>query len=187
MNNGKFDGDGKLEFSRPEEIRKVQEGLLKKHALYCAAHSPYYRALFKAQGIDAAQITINTLHHLPFTDKTVLGQHDDQFLAAPKSAIVDMVLSSGTTGKPTTMMYTEKDLQRLAYNEEISFASCGLTKDDVVLLTCTIDRCFIAGLAYFSGVRSLGAAAIRNGLSSVESHLDIIQRLKPTVIVGVPS
>jgi phenylacetate-CoA ligase len=55
------------------------------------------------------------------------------------------------------------------------------------LLTCTIDRCFIAGLAYFSGVRSLGAAAIRNGLSSVESHREIIRRLKPTAIVGVPT
>jgi len=187
MNVMGFDQNRNLEFFKPEEIRKVQEALFQKHVRYLASQSPYYRVLFKAQGIDAAQITMNTLHHLPFTDKTALGQHDDQFLAAPRSAIVDMVLSSGTTGKPTTMMYTENDLQRLAYNEEISFASCGLTKDDVVLLTCTIDRCFIAGLAYFSGVRSLGAAAIRNGLSSVESHLDIIQRLKPTVIVGVPS
>jgi phenylacetate-CoA ligase len=56
-----------------------------------------------------------------------------------------------------------------------------------VLLTCTMDRCFIAGLAYFSGVRGLGAAAIRNGLSSVDSHFEIIQRLKPTALVGVPT
>ncbi len=46
---------------------------------------------------------------------------------------------------------------------------------------------FIAGLAYFSGVRSLGAAAIRNGLSGFESHLELIQRLKPTALVGVPT
>jgi phenylacetate-CoA ligase len=103
------------------------------------------------------------------------------------SKIVDIVLSSGTTGRSTKVMYTENDLRRLAYNEEISFASCGMNSDDVVLLTCTIDRCFIAGLAYFSGVRKLGAAAIRNGLSSVESHMEIILRLKPTVLVGVPT
>ena len=59
-------------------------------------------------------------HTLPLTDKTALGQHNDEFLAVPRSAIVDIVLSSGTTGKPTTMMYTENDLRRLAYNEEIS-------------------------------------------------------------------
>ncbi len=187
MNEMKFERNKKLEFSRPKEIKKAQEGLLHKHVQHLATHSPYYRALFKAQGIHAAKLTLDTLHSVPFTDKTALGQHNEEFLAVPVSRIVDMVLSSGTTGKPTTMMYTESDLQRLAYNEKISFESCGLTKDDVVLLTCTMDRCFIAGLAYFSGVRRLGAAAIRNGLSGFESHLDIIQRLKPTAMVGVPT
>ena len=187
MNVMEFDRDRKLEFSRPEEIRKVQEGLLHKHVRSLASHSPYYRALFTAQGIDAAKITVDTLHTLPLTDKTALSLANDDFLAVPLSQIVDIVLSSGTTGKPTKMMYTENDLRRLAYNEEMSFTSCGLTRDDIVLLTCTMDRCFIAGLAYFAGLRSLGAAAIRNGLSSVDSHLEIIQRLKPTAIVGVPT
>jgi len=182
-----FDGHRKLEFSSPQEIRAVQEGLLRRHLLYLAAHSPYYRSLFKTRSINPAAITLDTLHTLPLTDKTALGQHNDEFLAISRSAIVDMVLSSGTTGKPTTMLYTENDLRRLAYNEELSLESCGLTRDDIVLLTCTMDRCFIAGLAYFSGVRSLGAAAIRNGLSGFESHLDIIERLKPTAIVGVPT
>jgi len=182
-----FDRNRKLEFSAPGEIRAVQEELLRKHLRYLSEHSPYYRALFKTKSIDPAAITLDSLQTLPLTDKTALGQHNDEFLAVPRSAIVDMVLSSGTTGKPTTMMYTENDLRRLAYNEEISLESCGLTRDDVVLLTCTIDRCFIAGLAYFSGVRSLGAAAIRNGLSGFESHLEIIERLKPTAIVGVPT
>jgi phenylacetate-CoA ligase len=50
-----------------------------------------------------------------------------------------------------------------------------------------MDRCFVAGLAYFSGVRALGAAAIRSGLSSLEGHFDIIRRMKPTAIVGVPT
>jgi phenylacetate-CoA ligase len=176
-----------LEFSSPDRIRTVQEGLLQDHLRHLASDSPYYRSFFRGQGIDPAKITLDSLRSVPMTDKAELGRNNEDFLAVPKSAIVDMVLSSGTTGKPTTMMYTENDLRRLAYNEEISFVSCGLTRDDVVLLTCTIDRCFIAGLAYFSGVRSLGAAAIRNGLSSPESHLEIIERLRPTAIVGVPS
>jgi phenylacetate-CoA ligase len=182
-----FDQNRKLEFSARAEIRAVQEGLLRKHLNYLFGHSSYYRALFTAKSIDPAKVTLDSLHTLPLTDKTALGQHNDEFLAVPRSAIVDMVLSSGTTGRPTTMMYTENDLRRLAYNEEISLESCGLTRDDIVLLTCTMDRCFIAGLAYFSGVRNLGAAAIRNGLSGFESHLEIIQRLKPTAIVGVPT
>ena len=181
-----FDLNKKLEFCSSEEIRKEQEGLLKRHVHYCAAHSPFYRQLFGGQ-VDAEGVTLDRLRELPLTDKTALSLSNEDFLASPMSRIVDIVLSSGTTGKPTKMMYTENDLRRLAYNEEISFASCGLTRDDIVLLTCTMDRCFIAGLAYFSGVRSLGAAAIRNGLSSVDSHFEIIQRLKPTVLVGVPT
>ena len=182
-----FDRNRKLEFLRPEEIRKVQESLLRRHVHYLADHSPYYRRLFQDRWADVRSISLESLREFPLTDKSALGQHNDDFLAAPRAEIVDVVLSSGTTGRPTVMMYTENDLRRLAYNEEISFVSCGLSRDDVVLLTCTLDRCFIAGLAYFSGVRSLGAAAIRNGLNSVESHLEMMQRLKPTAIVGVPT
>jgi len=96
-------------------------------------------------------------------------------------------MSSGTTGEPTKVMYTEHDLERLAYNEEKSFLGCGLSADDTVLLTCTIDRCFVAGLAYFLGIRAIGAAAVRNGHGSMASHAEVMERLNPTVIVGVPT
>jgi phenylacetate-CoA ligase len=182
-----FDSRQKLEFCSADEIRTTQERLLKCHLEYVASHSPFYQTMFREHGIDITDITLDSLTVIPFTDKKILGEQNDNFLAAPMAKIVDIVLSSGTTGRSTKVVYTENDLRRLAYNEEISFAGCGLSSADVVLLTCTIDRCFIAGLAYFSGVRNLGAAAIRNGLSSVESHLEIIRRLKPTTIVGVPT
>ncbi len=182
-----FDHNRNLEFSKPREIRKVQEDLLNRHLRYLSSASPYYRTVFREQGIDISEKNLASLADLPLTEKAAFGDQNGDFLAVSPSEIVDIVLSSGTTGRPTPIMYTEHDLQRLAYNEIISFAGCGMTRDDVVLLTCTLDRCFIAGLAYYAGARSLGAAAIRNGLSSVESHFEIIQRLKPTVIVGVPT
>ncbi|MFW6457439.1 MAG: phenylacetate--CoA ligase family protein, partial [Planctomycetota bacterium] len=116
-----------------------------------------------------------------------LGRHNGEFVAVPSEKIVDMVFSSGTTGDPTQIVYTDRDLERLAYNEQQSFASAGMTPRDTVLLTCTIDRCFVAGLAYFLGVRRTGAAAIRSGHALMESHLEIIGRVSPTMIVGVPS
>ena len=183
----RFTEQSGLEFCTPAEIRRVQEDLLRRHVTYAAGASPYYRELFKARGIDPSAITLGTLATVPLTDKSVFSDRNDQFLAVNREAIVDIVLSSGTTGHPTTVMYTESDLRRLTYNEEISFTACGLSASDTVLLTCTIDRCFIAGLAYYSGVRKLGAAAIRNGLATVESHLEIIRRLRPSVLVGVPT
>lgn len=174
-----------IKFSRPDIIKDMQESLLKKHLDYISKNSPYYRRILNS--FNLKNITLKNLETLPFTDKSAFEKHNDELLAVPMTEIVDIVLSSGTTGKPTRIMYTENDLKRLAYNEEISFAGCGITSDDIVLLTCTIDRCFVAGLAYFLGVRALGAAAVRNGLNSFESHAEIIQRMKPTAIVGVPS
>ncbi len=176
-----------LELQRPEDYQRTQQELLTAHLGYAAERSPYYAELFREKKIDPAKVSLENLSSLPLTDKAVFSSRNDEFLAAPKSAVVDIVLSSGTTGSPVKVMYTEADLRRLAYNEEISLAACGITNEDTALLTCTLDRCFIAGLAYYSGLRALGAAVIRNGLSSPASHLEVIKRLRPTVLVGVPS
>ena len=183
----RFKGYPSLEFKTPKLIRTAQSLRLEQHLTYCAQHSPYYRRLFKKAGIRINAIGLDNLASIPLTDKTDFARHNNEFLAVPQTDIVDIVLSSGTTGKPSRIMYTERDLQRLAYNEHLSFASCGITSADTALLTCTMDRCFIAGLAYFLGIRSLGAAAIRNGHGTLTSHMDIIRTIKPTVLVGVPS
>jgi phenylacetate-CoA ligase len=176
-----------IEFSTPENIRKTQEIRLQEHLAYCGEHSPYYHRVLKDAGVDYRNINLDQLPKLPFTEKTEIERYNDEFCAVPPARIVDVVLSSGTTGRPIRMMYTDYDLKRLAYNEKLSFAGCGVSSDDVVLLTCTMDRCFIAGLAYFLGIRSLGATAVRNGHNSLEGHLEIIKRMDPTVLVGVPT
>lgn len=168
-----------------QHIADTQQQLLRDHLAHCRAHSPYYRAVLA--GIIPDEITLDSLARLPFTDKTLFSEHTAEFLAVPPDQIVDIVVSSGTTGTPSTVMYTERDLQRLAHNEALSFAACGVTRKDVVLLTCTLDRCFIAGFAYQMGLRRLGAAVIRNGASTLQSHCDLVCRMKPTVLVGVPT
>ncbi len=176
-----------IEFQPADEIRRVQEVLLREHVNYCAANSPYYRALFEKYAINPGEITLDNLPGIPPTGKEDLESKNDEFIATSTEKIVDIVFSSGTTGRPTRIVYTENDLQRLAYNEHQSFGAAGVTEHDTVLLTCTMDRCFVAGLAYFLGTRSIGAAAVRNGHGTMESHLEIIQRIAPSVIVGVPS
>ncbi len=169
-----------------EEIKSIQNIHLQKHLKYCKDHSPFYRRIFKEHQIDIKTITPDTVSLLPITEKSDIEKNNDDFLAVSMDKIVDIVMSSGTTGLPTRIMYTESDLQRLAYNEETSLKGCGITKQDTVLMTCTMDRCFIAGLAYFVGLRKLGAAVIRNGQNTLESHQEMIKRLQPTVIIGVP-
>jgi phenylacetate-CoA ligase len=176
-----------LEFASGKRIKAVQNTLLKKHLLHCQKNSPYYRRLFKNNKVNVKNLTLDNLSTLKCTDKIQLARYNDDFLAVDPAVVADIVLSSGTCGTPTKIAYSEWDLKRLAYNEEQSFSACGFTNRDTVLLTCTLDRCFIAGLAYYSGIRALGAAAIRNGLNSLESHRELIKRLQPTAMVGVPS
>ena len=176
-----------LEFASAEKIKAAQNTLLREHLGYCQKNSPYYRRIFKKNKVSAKNFNLDNLSGLKFTDKSEIARYNDDFLAVDPADVADIVLSSGTCGRPTKIAYSERDLKRLAYNEEQSFRACGFSRQDTVLLTCTLDRCFIAGLAYYSGVRALGASAIRNGLNSLESHEEIIKRLKPSAIVGVPS
>lgn len=175
------------DFQPPERIREIQAQLFGEHIRYCAAHSPYYREVLAAAGVDAATVTLDDIGSLPLTGKEQLAAQNQAFRAVAPERIVDIVLSSGTTGIPTRIEYTERDLQRLAYNEHLSFAGTGIGATDIILLTCTMDRCFVAGLAYFLGARSLGAAAVRNGHCNMDGHMALIVRTQPTAIIGVPS
>jgi phenylacetate-CoA ligase len=176
-----------IAFSSPQEIAQLQRRKLCAHIDYCKNGSPYYRGVLADIDTGSHKSIADILAELPFTDKEDIEQHNDEMCAVTPDRIADVVMSSGTTGEPTKVMYTERDLERLAYNEEKSFLGCGLSADDTVLLTCTIDRCFVAGLAYFLGVRAIGAAAIRNGHGTMASHAEVIERLDPTAIVGVPT
>lgn len=176
-----------VEFKAPEDIRRVQTALLREHVARCMAQSPYYRRVLENWDGSASALTLDSLADLPFTEKSDLERCNDEFLVVPRREIADIVLSSGTTGKTTRIMYTARDLDRLAWNERQSFASLGMTADDTVMLTCTMDRCFVAGLAYFLGVRALGAATVRSGLGSLEGHAQVMDRIEPTVLIGVPT
>ncbi|MBF0387201.1 MAG: AMP-binding protein [Candidatus Omnitrophica bacterium] len=177
----------KSSFVEPSRMRRMQTQWLRHHLVYCQAASPFYRKFFKKHGVVPQEVTLDNFVNIPLTDKRSLERSNMDFIAVPQERISDIVLSSGTTGDPTQIVYTQRDLDRLAYNEQQSMVSCGMTAADRVLLTCTIDRCFVAGLAYYLGAKKIGAACIRNGLNSLESHAGIIKLMTPSVVVGVPS
>ena len=174
-------------FLSQEAILAAQTARLREHLTYCKKNSPAYRTKLEKFPLDVSRIELDQLPQLPFTEKIDIEKDPESFRAVSPSAITDIVLSSGTTGEPLKIVYTENDLERLAYNEAQSFSACGVKAGDIALLTCTLDRCFVAGLAYFLGMRRLGAGSIRKGHWGPESHAAIIRKMKPTVIVGVPT
>ncbi len=177
-----------IEFEPIEKQQLFQEQLLKQQLSYIAAHSPYYQRVFRSNNIDIASIkTIADLQKLPFTEKRDLQLYNNDFVCVPKEDIVDYITTSGTLGDPVTFGCNEHDLKRLAYNEKKSFASAGLKKGDILQLMTTIDKRFMAGLAYWLGIRELGASIIRVGNGIPELQWDTINRLHPTAIMCVPS
>lgn len=171
-----------------EEIAIGQGELLRRHATYCALHSPFYRELFREKGVDPAAIRgVTDLSLIPFTEKRHLESRHGDFLALPPEEVVDLCLTSGTTGKSVAMLQSRADLERLSYNEEISFRMVGITPADRVLVAVAIDRCFMAGLAYYLGLTRIGATVIRGGSSSAGLVAELVKTMRPSAVVGVPS
>ena len=180
-----FDIADDCSFASAEQVRNLQDRLLAEHIRYCRSNSPFYREKFSS--FPDRNYDFDLLQELPTTSKQDLAEHNEKFFAVPETEIADICFTSGTTGKPCRIIYTASDLDRLAYNDACGYRAAGMCPGDRVLLTCTIDRCFIAGLAYYQGVIKFGASAIRNGLNTLDSHAEVIGLLRPQNIVGVPS
>ena len=177
-----------IEQQDPKKIQQFQEEKLQELLQYLSTYSPYYQRIFKEYHIDIKAIkTLEDLQKLPTTTKNDLQCYNDDFLCVPKTAIIDYASTSGTLGRPVTFGLTDKDLDRLAYNEAISLSCAGIQKGDVVQLMTTIDRRFMAGLAYFLGIRRLGASIVRVGAGIPELQWDSIHSYQPKWLIAVPS
>ena len=177
-----------IESQSIETIEQFNNQLLREHVQYCYESSPYYHRLFEKVGLKPGQIkSKDDLHLLPLTSKEHLEEYEDDFLCVPQQDIIDVCQTSGTTGKPLIMLQTASDLERLGYNEVISFRAAGVTENDRVMIACAMGRCFMAGLAYFEGVRRIGATAVRTGSGNPAFLIQPTLLYRPSVIVCVPS
>lgn len=180
--------DKDIEFASPQEIAEFQNERLREAIAYLSAHSPFYKEMFAREDINPADIrTTEDLQRLPFTEKADLQLHNEEFLCVDKSRIVDYITTSGTLGDPVTFGCTDADLDRLAFNEMRSFSCAGVRPGNIVQLMTTLDKRFMAGLAYFLGIRRLGASAIRVGNGIPQLQWDTIRRIKPDTVMCVPS
>lgn len=180
--------NNKIQFSDEEAVREYQNKRLQEEIAYVAEHSVFYKRMFAKHGIDYTAIkTIDDLAVLPVTTKRDLQLYNRDFIAVADSEIIDYVTTSGTLGDPVTFALTDSDLSRLAYNESLSFSTAGCLSTDILQLMTTIDKRFMAGLAYFLGARELGCGIVRVGNGIPELQWDTIRRIAPTCCIVVPS
>lgn len=177
-----------IEKADRQTIKRFQEERLRETVDYLWRHSRYYQRLFSDHGIawDAIR-TLEDLERVPVTTKDDLHRHNPLFRCVAAAQVADYVTTSGTSGDPVLLALTDADLDRLAYNESLSYQCMGMARGETIQLTTTIDRRFMAGLAYFLGARKAGIGIVRVGSGVPELQWDTIGRVQPDVIVCVPS
>lgn len=167
-------------------VKKLADANFLKTLNYCMKHSRFYQKHYR--NVDLSVIKgVDDIAKLPFTTKDDIANFTDDFQCVDERSVVEIATTSGSTGHPLMLKYTKKDLERLALNEHLAFHNAGIDENDTVLITVTIDKCFIAGLAYYIGLNSVGAASVRVGPKFPEMLFKMAEVTKPTAMIGVPT
>jgi phenylacetate-CoA ligase len=174
------------EFLSADEIQSKTVRALRNHVRHTLDVSPYYKKLLGNFDTNTIQ-SIDDFLKLPLTEKCDVASQAYNFNGVENRHIVETVVTSGSTGTPLVFSMTSNDLERLAFNEALSFNGAGIKADDRVQILVSLDRLFIAGMAYYRGSVLLGANTMRLGVLPDEMHRYYFELLKPTVLVGVPS
>ncbi|MGK7389895.1 MAG: phenylacetate--CoA ligase family protein [Candidatus Cyclobacteriaceae bacterium M2_1C_046] len=177
-----------IEKASVEEIKKFQENQLRLLLQYVNDHSVFYKRYFKEHNINFKKInTLENLSLIPPVDKFHLQKFNKDFYCVERKKIIDFCNTSGTEGEAVTIPLSEKDVERLTYNEALSLTCAGGSDEEVYQLTTTVDRRFMAGLAYVLGARKIEAGMVRVGPKIPELHWKTIEEIEPTALIIVPS
>jgi phenylacetate-CoA ligase len=168
---------------------QVRNGNLKsvlETLVHAKKNSPFYANSLSGFSF-TEDLTHDQIRNLPFTTKEDVSQDNRSFLAVPLTQVAEYNTTSGTSGEAITLFLTKSDLVRLAKNERDSLALTGANSEDVFQLMTTIDKQFMAGLAYYLGVQELNAGMIRIGPGVPALQWRSILLYNPTVLIAVPS
>ncbi len=178
----------------PSEVNTIRNGTINgslasvfETIAYAKQHSPFYQRTLADTAFSEDTFTEDTLKGLPFTTKEDVSLSNADFMAVPMNQVAEFCTTSGTSGEPVTMYLTKQDLANLGTNEARSFRLTGATSDDIFQLTTTIDKQFMAGLAYYLGVQELNAGMVRIGPGVPAMQWKSVFLNKPTVLIAVPS
>ena len=177
-----------IERASREEIEKLQLQRLRETVKRAYEQVPFYNKKLKEAGIRPEDIkTLEDIHKLPFTVKNDLRENYPYGLfAVPLSEIVEIHASSGTTGKPTVVGYTRRDIENWAELMARSLAAAGVTNEDIVYIALGY-HWFTGGLGFHYGVQKLGALAVPAGTGFTQRHVMMIRDLGATVLGAVPN
>ena len=173
----------------PREQRRILQGQrLHKLVDYVYHNVPFYRAKLQEMDVTPDDIrSIDDIVKLPFTTKKDLRDNYPFGLqAAPKSEIIRIHASSGTTGNPTIVGYTRKDISVWSECMARCLTSYGITRNDIFSVGYGYGL-FTGGLGVHYGVETLGAAVLPASTGNTEKHVRLLRDLGATGIACTPS
>ena len=171
-----------------ESLRKIQSIRLKKIVEHVYHNTPFYRKKMQELGITPDDInSIDDIVKLPFTTKYDLrDNYPFGLCAVPMSQIVRIHASSGTTGKPTVVGYTRKDLSSWAECLSRAFTAYGADSSDFFHVAYGYGL-FTGGLGAHAGAENIGASVIPMSSGNTERQIQFMQDLGSTILCCTPS
>ncbi|MBQ9476507.1 MAG: phenylacetate--CoA ligase [Bacteroidales bacterium] len=171
-----------------EQMRTLQGKRLHKIVSYVYHNVPFYRNKLQEMDITPDDITsIDDIVKLPYTTKQDLRDNYPFGLqAAPQSEIIRIHASSGTTGNPTIVGYSRKDIGVWSECMARCLTAYGITRDDTMSIAYGYGL-FTGGLGAHYGVETLGAAAVPVSTGNTEKHIRLLKDLGVTGIACTPS
>ncbi|HOL29743.1 MAG TPA: phenylacetate--CoA ligase [Paludibacteraceae bacterium] len=177
-----------IECMSSSEMRKLQSERLKELVNKVYQNVEFYRKKMDEKGVRPSDIrSIDDISKLPFTNKTDLrDNYPFGLFAAPMKEIVRIHASSGTTGKPTTVGYTKKDIE----NWQEVLARCltmsGVTPEDIVQVSFGYGL-FTGGLGIHYGAENVGCTVVPISAGNTRRQLQLMSDFGSTVLACTPS
>jgi phenylacetate-CoA ligase len=178
----------KIELMDRTELEGLQLSRLKSTVEKVYRNVPFYHEKMLALGVTPHDIqSLDDLKKLPTTRKANLREnYPFGLFAVPKDEVVRVHASSGTTGKPTVVGYTENDIANWSDMMARDFVMVGVTKQDVFQNAVNYGF-FTGGLGVHYGIERMGAMAVPSGVGNTERQLEIMQDFGVTVLHCTPS
>ncbi|MCX7693943.1 phenylacetate--CoA ligase [Tepidimonas taiwanensis] len=177
-----------IETASRDEIAALQLERLRWTLRHAYDNVPHYRAKFDAAGVHPDDLkTLADLAKFPFTTKADLrDNYPFGLFAVPRERVVRVHASSGTTGKPTVVGYTQRDIDTWANLVARSIRAAGGRPGDIVHVAYGYGL-FTGGLGAHYGAERLGCTVIPMSGGQTERQVQLIQDFKPDIIMVTPS
>jgi phenylacetate-CoA ligase len=178
----------RIEIASRDEIGALQLARLRTTLEHVYANVPHYRQAFEAQGVTPADLTsLEDLARFPFTSKSDLrDNYPFGMFAVPRERVVRVHASSGTTGKPTVVGYTQDDIDTWAQLVARSIHAAGGRAGDIVHVAYGYGL-FTGGLGAHYGAERLGCTVVPMSGGQTDKQLQLIADFRPDIIMVTPS